>query len=369
MGWSPEPGLSRNDSDTAIVFLGSKGVRYQGQVDDPWFAAHTPWHLETVVSGNVDGRYATYKSDEAASPLGCTTSLQMCFPPFSDESKCSSPMGLVDTISFTAPLAFSSDITEAQRNMSNWVLEVFAPMLSIYNSMSYLGGEALVTGKTVSSGSQIVLPEDQWQREVIHLHNTLLAKLQSMLAFYTAGPPSERLRKSGIYPQPRNDQEWSIVKNTKIRSTAHANFSVLGLCIILVVGGLILLTEALLECFYVRLTWNGRDPHQYQRVEWCANGTLQLQRLAHEAAGYGPWKKCDEEIPLLAETGDLATLDLSDPKHPILQSRYSGSNVLRNASTFGGSSLNSERWQKKEPADSIMPISPTSTNTYVHERL
>lgn len=46
-----------------------------------------------------------------------------------------------------------------------------------------------------------------------------------------------------------------------------------------------------------------------------------LQRLAHEDAGYGPWEKCDEEIPLVEDNVKLATMDLSDTKHPRLKKR------------------------------------------------
>lgn len=109
----------------------------------------------------------------------------------------------------------------------------------------------------------------------------------------------------------------------------------LGLAIILTVGTLILLTEAILECVYVRVLWRGRDWHQYKRIEWSVNGTLQLQRLAHEQLGYGPWKGCDEEIPLLAGDGQLATLDLRNPKHPRLRARAAEARELSRPDTGG----------------------------------
>jgi len=48
------------------------------------------------------------------------------------------------------------------------------------------------------------------------------------------------------------------------------------------------------------------------------NGTLQPQRLAHEAVGYGVWTQCDKDVPTAAGYHKLARLDLHDPKHPKL---------------------------------------------------
>ena len=45
--------------------------------------------------------------------------------------------------------------------------------------------------------------------------------------------------------------------------------------------------------------------HQYQRLEWCANGTLQLQCLAHEQIGCGQWTQCDEDVPVVKDEGKV----------------------------------------------------------------
>lgn len=65
---------------------------------------------------------------------------------------------------------------------------------------------------------------------------------------------------------------------------------------------------------------------QFARLEWAVNGTLQLQRLAHESLGYGTWSHCDEEIPLTGDGEHLGTLDLDDLKHPRLALRGLGGN-------------------------------------------
>jgi hypothetical protein len=105
----------------------------------------------------------------------------------------------------------------------------------------------------------------------------------------------------------------------KIRSDAFTSFSVLGLAIILGVGGLLIALayslELLAECASRRARRGA-----YRRLEWSANGTLQLQRLAHEELGYGgAWAGADAFVPVTRPAGaPLAVLDIRDGKHPKL---------------------------------------------------
>lgn len=73
-------------------------------------------------------------------------------------------------------------------------------------------------------------------------------------------------------------------------------------------------------------TWFQRRRHKrtnksslYAGLEWSATNILQLQRLAHEGAGYGKWDRCSESNPVTAAGNLLAQLDLQDAKHPILK--------------------------------------------------
>ena len=58
----------------------------------------------------------------------------------------------------------------------------------------------------------------------------------------------------------------------------------------------------------------------YAVMEWCANETLQLQRLAHEQNGCDTyWSHATDAIPItLAADQPLAVLDVTDPLHPKL---------------------------------------------------
>lgn len=92
-----------------------------------------------------------------------------------------------------------------------------------------------------------------------------------------------------------------------------------GLAFILVAGFCIVAVSVSIEVLagvFQRLA--KRD--QYSRLEWNTNGTLQLQRIAYEELGIGDWAGCDERVPFVPTHTDLPPLDLSDAKHPIIQS-------------------------------------------------
>ena len=57
----------------------------------------------------------------------------------------------------------------------------------------------------------------------------------------------------------------------------------------------------------------------YSRLEWTTNQTLQLQRLAHEELGLGTWTRVADDCPITLPGELLASIDISDPKHPRLK--------------------------------------------------
>jgi hypothetical protein len=59
----------------------------------------------------------------------------------------------------------------------------------------------------------------------------------------------------------------------------------------------------------------------YAQLEWHANSTWQLQRSAHEGIGSGNWSRATNLLPV-TQTGELlATLDVSNSKHPYLTTK------------------------------------------------
>ena len=98
------------------------------------------------------------------------------------------------------------------------------------------------------------------------------------------------------------------------------SFSVLGLCITFVLGGFVIAVSLIIEpalSFFDR-RWSR---NQYARLEWSANSSLQLHRLAHEEFGLDKWSNCTKEVPLTRPDVLLPSLDISDLNHPILKSQ------------------------------------------------
>jgi hypothetical protein len=67
--------------------------------------------------------------------------------------------------------------------------------------------------------------------------------------------------------------------------------------------------------------------HSYSRLEWSSNGTLQLQRLAHEELGLGTWSGCTQDVPTTCDTQMLGVLDIADTSHPVFKSPYTEADV------------------------------------------
>jgi hypothetical protein len=103
--------------------------------------------------------------------------------------------------------------------------------------------------------------------------------------------------------------------------------------LILVIGMLIIILDMALEpCvarratrkYTKRLSSMGDEEFEskthplHSVIEWNQTGTLQLQRLAHEEAGFGTWSKCDNDVPVTEPDQFIAGLDLRNVKHPVL---------------------------------------------------
>ena len=115
-----------------------------------------------------------------------------------------------------------------------------------------------------------------------------------------------------------------IDSRKRARSSRHYSFSVLGLSIILIVGGIIQLVAlcldkllALLFAFRHHYGYGDAD-FEYAYAEWQAGSILQLQRLAQEGVHAGKWSRATALVSLTGPGDALAVLDLSNREHPRL---------------------------------------------------
>ncbi|KAL1617650.1 hypothetical protein SLS54_007654 [Diplodia seriata] len=200
-----------------------------------------------------------------------------------------------------------------------------------------MGISALLARRSLYTGNQGPLPDNQWQLEVEHWHLASLAILQRQVVEAANGPFDQEVIP--LLDRPQHDDERKVCRNQKIVNSNFSSFSVLGLTILLSVGGLINIIgysiEWIVEAIQKRKGWN-----EYSRLEWTANDTLQLQRLAHEELGVGTWSATNTSYPITAKEESLAVLDISQKDHPkLLQPSKSYGEAL--ADSDGGSSGNS----------------------------
>ena len=107
-----------------------------------------------------------------------------------------------------------------------------------------------------------------------------------------------------------------------MRTATHHNFSITGLLIILILGGLVMISAAQLETIIDLAMkfprFRNNDRLRFAHAQWQAGATLQVQRLAHEALGLGTWSRATSDVPV-TEAGDvLGVLDISRSNHPRL---------------------------------------------------
>ncbi|KKY13326.1 hypothetical protein UCDDS831_g09109 [Diplodia seriata] len=280
----PMPSLLRVDADMVLIFLSANEIGYSGAVDDPWYAAHQPYDRVIQFEDQNPGVSQIYHRDEPASVLGCVLQEQICNPRTPERSRRCTPLGPWEDLTVSAMELVNSE-DEA------WLLQVLiwlslnnqAPLWDIINT---LGSSSLSSSFSLTNGIQAALPPDQWQRDVERWHSIMMASLQGSVVEVAEGPSAPELRAE--YQKPANDRERALCRRQKIMSTAHSNFSVFGLSFIFVAGGLVILASWILEPLVAFVQRRCRLD-SYARLEWCANETLQLQRLAHEELGMGTW--------------------------------------------------------------------------------
>ncbi|KAL0256121.1 hypothetical protein SLS55_008513 [Diplodia seriata] len=312
------PSLLRVDADMVLIFLSANEIGYSGVVDDPWYAAHQPYDRVVEFAGQNPGDSQIYHRDEPAAVLGCVLQEQICNPRMPAHKGCT-PLGSQWDLDVNA-----MDVVEGEDEA--WLLVMLIKLgldyqIPLWDIVNTLGSSSLSSSFSLTNGMQAALPPDQWQRDVERWHSIMMASLQGSVVEVAEGPSAPELRAE--YQKPANDRERALCRRQKIMSTAHSNFSVFGLSFIFAAGGLVILASWILEPLVAFVQRRCRLD-SYARLEWCANETLQLQRLAHEELGMGTWSKCDGDVPVTEKGERLAMLDLTDSKHPRLKARPMG---------------------------------------------
>ncbi|KAF2265455.1 hypothetical protein CC78DRAFT_515110 [Lojkania enalia] len=330
--WQPIPALYRTDADVSVVYLSAPQIRFSSPVDDPLFSAHK--NISDIVNLDDGSMYASYLQDDPLTAMACTIQMQYCNPNRPEGSRCEPLRGLSDPRKSAAVKELFGtgehfDIIKHVENM--WVPNTF----TITSIVGFIGASALRARYGLSYGYQGPLPDNQWQIEAEHWFKGTLASLQDAFVTGANGPPAELY--DFLDPPAANETvARTLCANQKIVSTKFSSFNILGVCLILVLGSLVVVLDWWLEpvvAWWLRRRFRknpgkreycdgGREVHPlYSTLEWSHMSTLQLQRLAHEAAGYGIWSSCDSDTPITLPGQRLAAMSLKDVKHPVLKRR------------------------------------------------
>jgi hypothetical protein len=287
------------------LFLSSNDIFFLNKTADPWYSAQT-------LSGYSGSDKSTplYVRDDAVRALGCIERLQICNPNLPANSSCTPLAGSSQAFQL-APQLWQDQTQQAYFNWSTSSIDNSAPDIGAVTLT--MGAAALQSRGTLIMGVQSFIPDNQWELEVENLFKVTLASLQRLVVDQATGPADLALLPTMTRPNTSEQQKGCA--NQKIRSDSYTSINVLGLSIIFVVGGLIIVTSLALP---IIVQWIQRRQNSYSSLEWIANDTLQLQRLAHEAVGAGTWQDTDGDFPTTAQCELLAELDVTNPTHPKL---------------------------------------------------
>ncbi|KAI1752806.1 hypothetical protein F4782DRAFT_546419 [Xylaria castorea] len=296
--------LVRANADTYLIFLSGNGVVFSEHTDDIWYNVSTTATDVPVTQVDELGTERVYFPRAPASPLACADQYQFCT---NDHPESCSPLAsLRDAVADAAPLfnttyaeiANSTAMTEKAARFTYFANTFFAVNRHVAEVLGQLGSRALLSQQSLLVGFQGPLASNQWQLDVAHWWDISMAIAQAICldsAYGLSDPAVEKSRQN--YTTPEFD---NVCRNQKIKSTAYTSLSIFGLV-------------------FTYLLQKRRSYGQYKHLEWTANATLQLQRLAHEGIGQGTWSKGAETIPTTKEDESLALLDISNLEHPVLR--------------------------------------------------
>lgn len=160
------------------------------------------------------------------------------------------------------------------------------------------------------------LPPDHWHDEVANWMNTSLSAMQRAAPAFARPVEADGSTANSIeyIEEPADPTTRLLCHKVKMRSTEFTSFSVLAIFLTLAIGLLIMIFSAALPALVA--AWQQRTGHGgYKRLDWVEGNALQLQRMAAEGRGIGPWEGKDADVPMLADRGarfNLANLSLRD---------------------------------------------------------
>lgn len=205
----------------SIIFLSGDGVQFIADMDDEWYRATSVASRIGNTLGETSGDVRhTYRSEEAASPMGCVEQWQWCNPAYPGDSGCGPLASYLDSCYGAAPFfnLTEDELSEAFStlpsvgNISNpysssasrlvWpcLVQYFLPS-SLPNIIGQVGTKSLDSQSLLFSGVQFPLPRNQWQLDATNWFHTVLASIQAAYVGIAQGTRVEDLQRFRFGPQ------------------------------------------------------------------------------------------------------------------------------------------------------------------------
>jgi hypothetical protein len=143
------------------------------------------------------------------------------------------------------------------------------------------------------------LPDNQWMLEAESWFATSLAGLQQWGVKYVSGPgPDEVLSELSVnWTNDGSPETKALCGSQKIFANGYQNFSVLGLCCILIVGWIVILVSLCLESIAASIQ-KKVNRGQERKIRWIADSDFRVQRMIYENSGYGGWEGHMDTVPV-----------------------------------------------------------------------
>ena len=264
---------------------------------DPWFNA------QNLTTGEGLPAMGGFTATNAMSFVGCRERYQFCT---ADGNNCSPFTGI-----YGIDPANSTGLNPTQLALFR-VLWKVGWLTQLNFQLLFIGRENLIANDYLwnDNGISASLPPNQWHREVANWMNTSLAMIQR--ATYAYARPTEFDIGPGIptlkyIDEPDDEYMKLLCHRIKVRSQSHESFSVLSLSFIITLTLIIMALNFSIPTvmsYFQKRTGKGLR----KRLEWIETSAFQLQRMAAEGRGIGPWNGREDDVPTLAEYGHLFNL-------------------------------------------------------------
>ena len=280
----PIPEIRVKGADLTLLNL-ENNVLYLNKVTDPWYRAEN-------ASDGVFGKQ--WSASEDMSVMAYLEQYQFC-----SQGRCTELTGL----NKLGPNSTGSWGLNSNQQETYNTLWKAAWGIKVQFSAFLLGYETLLAQEYRWGANQLTssaLPADQWITEISNLHNVSLAMLQRRIVEHAS--PAQAMPSTGInstsFIVPANTTEaMELCTRQRVYDTAYSSFSVAGLVSVIVVALAIIIVNLMIDrvVAFLQVRFHVGEAKE---LAWIEAGLLQLQRLAFEGRGIGPWAGLDADVPV-----------------------------------------------------------------------